>query len=97
MERGRRLARIARALWVAWAVIVWNVVFDRVIVVAGRDYIRTAIESTAAGRPRPQMDEFMRPAVPRGVWLSSASALAILAVGLPSIAYASRDRVRGQG
>ena len=34
--------RIARALWIAWALVVWNVVFDRVIVVAGRAYILAA-------------------------------------------------------
>jgi hypothetical protein len=95
MDRGR-LVRIARALWVVWAVIVWNVVFDRVIVVAGRAYIRAAIESASAGGPRPRMDDFMRPAIPHGVWLSSASALAILAIGLPAIAYASRhERLQG--
>jgi len=93
MSRSRR-ANIARALWVAWAVIVWNVVFDRIIVVAGREYIRTAIDAAAAGRPRPRLDDFMRPAVPHGVWVSSVSALTILVVGLLSIAYASRhDRL----
>ena len=35
----RAAARIARALWIAWAIIVWNAVFDHVIVVAGRSYI----------------------------------------------------------
>jgi hypothetical protein len=43
-------ARLARALWIVWAVLVWNVVFDRVIVVAGRSYI-TAAYRAAAGDP----------------------------------------------
>ena len=44
----RAKVRLARALWIAWAVIVWNVVFDHVIVVAGRSYIHAA-GSAAAG------------------------------------------------
>ena len=36
-------ARLARALWIAWAIVVWNVVFDRVIVVAGRSYVAAAV------------------------------------------------------
>ena len=35
-------ARLARALWIIWAIIVWNVVFDQVIVRAGRDYLVAA-------------------------------------------------------
>ena len=37
------MGRLALVLWIAWAVIVWNVVFDHVIVVAGRDYIAAAL------------------------------------------------------
>jgi hypothetical protein len=89
----RAAVRLARALWIAWAVIVWNVVFDRVIVVAGRDYIHAA--GLAGGRLGPdgrflvQMDDFMRPAVTRGVWIASAAAGAILLTGLVAIRLAS--------
>ena len=44
------------------------------------------------------MDDFMRPAIPHGVRVSSASALAILMIGWPLIAYASRaKRLQGEG
>ena len=33
---------LAMAFWIAWAVVVWNVVFDHVIVVAGRQYLNAA-------------------------------------------------------
>ena len=58
-------ARIARALWIAWAAIVCNVVFDRVIVVAGRNYIAAAGQAARANVSGPlvNMDEWMRPAV----------------------------------
>ena len=82
--------RVARALWIAWAVIVWNVVFDRVIVVRGREYIAAATGALIQGLPYARMDDWMRPAVSHGVWMASAGAAAVLAVGLTSIAFAAR-------
>ena len=83
-------ARLARALWIAWAVIVWNVVFDRVIVVAGRSYVTAARQAVAANPSGPlvNMDDFMRPAVTRGLWLATASAGAILVTGLVTVHFA---------
>jgi len=86
--------RLARALWIAWAIIVWNVVFDRMIVVAGRDYInaadRAAVESARTGDPAfAKMDDWMRPAVTRGLWIASAAGGAILLTGLISIHLAA--------
>ena len=69
-------------LWVAWAVIVWNVVFDHVIVVAGRAYIAAA---SAPGVPRVNMDDLMRPAVARGVWIATAAGGAVLVTGLAAV------------
>jgi hypothetical protein len=37
-----RAARMARWLWIAFAIVVWNVVFDRVLVLAGRQYVHAA-------------------------------------------------------
>ncbi len=98
-------ARIARVLIVAWAVIVWNVVFDHVIVVAGRNYIAAA---RTAAAPRPgsgqasagpfaNMDDWMKPAVSRGVWIATAAGGAILVTGLALVhrmARVSRDNPR---
>jgi hypothetical protein len=42
LRQPHRASRIALLLWLAWAIIVWNVVFDHVIVVAGREYIAAA-------------------------------------------------------
>src|SRR4051812_45682957 len=86
-------ARIARILIVVWAVIVWNVVFDHVIVVAGRNYIaaaRTAAarrpgSGQASDRPFANMDDWMKPAVRRGVWIATAAGAAILAAGLGAV------------
>jgi hypothetical protein len=86
----RRSARLARILWAIWAVIVWNVVFDHVIVQAGRDYIAAVGRASVARAARPDMDAFMRPAIGRGVWIASASAGVILVTGVASIRAAAR-------
>ena len=80
-------ARIARALWIVWAVIVCNVVFDRVIVVAGRNYIAAAGRAADANPfgPLVNMDEWMRPAVARGFWIATAAAGTVLLTGLAAV------------
>jgi hypothetical protein len=77
-----RAARIASVLWIAWAVIVWNVVFDHVIVLAGRRYLRAAALAAEVGGPYARIDDWMRPAVTSGLWTASAAAGAILVIGL---------------
>jgi hypothetical protein len=95
LRQPRAAVTIARALWTIWAIVVWNVVFDHVIVVAGRNYINAAtLAAAAAGAEAPPhfvaMDDWMRPAVTRGLWLATAAAGAILVVGLTLISVASR-------
>jgi hypothetical protein len=87
LRQPRRAARIARALWIVWAVVVWNVVFDRVIVVAGRSYIAAA---TTPGAPRANMDAFMRPAARRGIWIATAAGAAVLVIGLAAVRAAEK-------
>jgi hypothetical protein len=86
-------ARLARALWIAWAVVVWNVVFDRVIVVAGRQYVHAASSAAAADPAAPplNMDDWMEPAVRRGLIAATAAAGVILATGLVAIGRAERN------
>jgi ABC-type dipeptide/oligopeptide/nickel transport system permease subunit len=74
------MVRLALALWIAWAVLVWNVVFDHVIVLAGREYIQAAL-ATGAG-PFANMDDWMRPAARRGAWYASGASGAILLIGV---------------
>jgi CTP:molybdopterin cytidylyltransferase MocA len=85
-------ARIARALWIAWAIVVWNVVFDRVIVVAGRSYVAAASRAAAAdpsARPL-NLDDWMEPAVTRGLAMATAAAGAILVTGLAAVRVGAR-------
>jgi hypothetical protein len=90
LRQPRPAARIARALWIAWAVIVWNVVFDHVIVVAGRSYIAAARRAAVTAGPFANMDDWMRPAVTRGFWIATASGAFVLLTGLAAVARAGR-------
>jgi len=88
----RRSARIALALWIAWAVVVWNVVFDHTIEVAGRAYLHAAAVADQSGGSFARIDDWMRPAVTRGIWTASVAAIGILAVGLAGCWFAARTR-----
>jgi hypothetical protein len=85
-------ARVALWLWIALAIIVWNVVFDHTLVVAGREYIVAATLAMRAGGPYARMDNWMHPAVVRGLWLASVAAAGILATGMIGIRLAGRPR-----
>jgi len=93
------MVRLARVLWIAWAIVVWNVVFDHVIVVAGRNVIVAAGEASRATPPAApvNMDNWMRPAVTHGVWMATAAAGAILLAGLLSVNHAARRLERSTG
>ena len=89
LRQPRRAARIATMLWLVWAVIAWNVVFDQVIVVAGRRYLRAAALADRAGGPYARIDDWMRPAVTHGLWIASAAAAAILVLGIFGVRFAA--------
>ena len=92
LRQPERAARLARLLWIAWALIVWNVVFDHVIVSAGRQYI-VAAERAVRAAPVPhfeKIDDWMRPAVTRALWTATAAAVSILVIGLSTIHVAAR-------
>jgi hypothetical protein len=86
------MARIATALWIAWAIVVWNVVFDRVLVLAGRRYVYAAYLSARDSNGFLNPGDAMRPAIVRGFWLASVSAGTLAAIGLVSVAALSRRR-----
>jgi hypothetical protein len=88
LRRPAPAARVARVLWIAWALVVWNLVFDRSIITAGRAYVHAAVESV--GAPPPRMDDWMRPAVTRGLWTATAAGGAVLVAGLLSVRWAAR-------
>jgi hypothetical protein len=88
-KRPLHSVRLALALWVAWALIVWNVVFDHVVEVAGRQYLHAAGLAAQTGTGYVRIDDWMRPAVTSGLWTASLSAAAIVVVGLTGILTAA--------
>ena len=83
--------RLAAWLWVVFAFVVWNVVFDRVIVEAGREFVGLAKAAANSQGPRPLIEDTMRPARSRALWLATASAGVILVAGFAAIS-ATRPR-----
>jgi hypothetical protein len=93
----RPSVRLAAALWLVLAVVVWNVVFDRILVLAGRRYSYAASMAAREGRAYLRIDDWMRPAVAHGVRIASVTALAIAVFGLIAVAFAARiDRERSR-
>jgi hypothetical protein len=90
LRNSSRAARLAMALWVVWAVVVWNVVFDHVIVVAGRHYLNAAGIAAAGSGAYARIDDWMRPAVTRALWTATAAGAAVLVIGLSSVRLAAR-------
>lgn len=76
---------LARGLWIVWAIVVWNVVFDHVIVVAGREYLTAAIVAAQGTGRYAHMDDWMRPAIARGLWIATAASGMILLIGFAGI------------
>ncbi len=87
-----RAVLAARVLWIALAVVVWNVVFDRVIVLAGREYVYAATLAARDAGVYLSARDWMNHAVTRGLWMASAGAFAVLIVGLGLVTIAARRR-----
>ena len=81
-------------LWLAATVVVWNGVFDRVIIEAGRAYVRTAADAAQRPGPYARIDDSMRPAIPRALVLASAVAGAMLAAGFAAYRWSARATSR---
>ena len=99
MRSRRPTVGVALALWIALAFVVWNVVFDRVLVVAGRQYVYAAARAARGSGPYLLVDDWMRPAVTRATRTASGAAVLILTIGVVACAVAARrsgGRVKSQ-
>jgi hypothetical protein len=88
-----RKRRVALALWVIWAVVVWNAVFDYTIVEAGNRYV-VAATAGAYRRAYVGMDDWMAPAVRSGLRRATAASAAIVLVGVAGFRAAAARRTR---
>ena len=54
-----RLVRLAAGLWLTFGFVVWNVVFDHELVVAGRNYSQAASVAFREHRPYERLNDWM--------------------------------------
>ena len=88
------MRRLAVAFWIVLAVVAWNAVFDRVLIDAGREYVRTAADAARGSGPYARIDDYMRPAIHRALVLASAVAGVILAAGFAALRWSARATSR---
>jgi hypothetical protein len=83
-------ARVAAVLWLTFAIVVWNVVFDRVLVIEGREYVYAAAVAANESRPYVRANDWMRAAQERALWIASATGATVVVIGLAAITIAIR-------
>jgi hypothetical protein len=85
--------RLAIALWVVIAVVVWNALYDLRITLGVRDYLlKTALHDAGRG-PAVVMSDAMRATVTDAVRVASLWAVIILAAGLGTVRLLTRRSV----
>ena len=73
--------RAALLAWATLVVVIWNVVFDWVVIEAGRDYLtQQALHQQGQG-PAVTIPGVMRPGIARGFWLATLAAAGVAAAG----------------
>jgi hypothetical protein len=91
----RRPVLTAAVAWMLFAFVVWNVVFDRLVVLAGRRYSYSATVLYRTTGRYLHIDDVMRPAVAHAAWVASSAAGMIAIVALLVLrAAAARERQR---
>lgn len=92
----RREVATAVVLWLVFAATVWNVVFDRMIVLAGRRYSHDATVLFRTTGRYLLIDDVMGPAVAHAARVASAAAGAVAVAALILIRFAAARDLRRQ-
>ena len=91
-QAGRGVRRAALLAWAACAVVVWNVVFDAIVIQAGREYLTLQALHQQGKGPAVSIRGVMDPGVARAVRAATVSGGAVGAVGLLVGWLAARPR-----
>jgi hypothetical protein len=83
-------ARLALGLWIAFAVVVWNVSFDRQVKTAGRAFMHEQLARHTRGLPVTTINDGFRPRIRAAAVRSSAWSLLIAGTGVAATAWAAR-------
>ena len=89
-----RHRRLAIVLWITFAFVTWNVVFDRGVADAAVELSRDQIARYQQGLPVASIDARFRPRVRRAAVTATLYAAAILACGVVAVMLADR-RIAG--
>lgn len=81
----RAKTRWAVFICLALAAIVWNRVFDRMVIEAGRAYSRAAVASVESGAGYLRIDDWMRPAIAHAARTASMWAVGVVVLGLATV------------
>jgi hypothetical protein len=81
---------VALLLWLAFAVVAWNVVFDRQVYLAAVHFTQEQIQRHSRGEPVSSIEEAFTPELDRAARRASAWGGAILATGAALMYWASR-------
>jgi hypothetical protein len=85
--------RVLIALWLAFAFVAWNVMFDRLVWTAATEFTRDQILQFHDGEPVTSIHDGFSPHVREAAWQASLWTLPLVAAGAASI-YFSFRRVR---
>jgi hypothetical protein len=97
VQASRTSRRLALLLWLALGFVIWNVVFDLMIIDAGRAYLRHQAAWQRGNGPRVTIAGTMRPAARRAALTASVWAVLVTGSGLTATVLAGRRRRRSKG
>ena len=89
---GARGRRLAIALWIAMAVVVWNGLYDLRITLGVRDYLMKQALHDAGRGPAVTISDAMHDTVRDAVKVATLWSVIILGAGLGSVTMVSRAR-----
>ena len=87
-----RARRLAIALWIAMAVVVWNGLYDLRITLGVRDYLMKQALYDAGRGPAVTISDAMHETVRDAIKVATLWSLIILGAGLGSVTMVSRAR-----
>ncbi len=88
--RSRRLVKVGRVLWVLFAIVLWNVIFDVHVQLAAIRYVAAQQHYQAGHGARQSIAAFMEPAVRAGFRRATLWSGLIAVAGLGAFARAAR-------
>ncbi|HYU78221.1 MAG TPA: hypothetical protein VEK56_04505 [Vicinamibacterales bacterium] len=91
---GKRVRRLVLAVWAALAFVIWNVVYDREVSLAGAEFTRTQVQRYQRGEPVASINAAFRPRVAHAAQIASIWGGGVLTTGIVLSKIAERQSRR---